>query len=84
MFFTLHNLVLTISWETCTWRSVIGKRYYMIINDSCKYNIFLSTKGASNLTMVISLLRICGVEEESSSIVELSLKIAKAYANLKW
>ena len=56
----------------------------MIINDSCKYNIFLSTKGASNLTMVISLLRICGVEEESSSIVELSLKIAKAYANLKW
>ncbi len=33
--------------------------------------------------MVISLLRISKVEEESSSIIELSLKVAKAYANMK-
>ena len=33
--------------------------------------------------MVISLMRISGKEEESPPIVELSLKIAKAYANMK-
>ncbi len=40
-------------------------------------------QAVSVLTMVISLLRISKVEEESSSIIELSLKVAKAYANMK-